>query len=164
MSELMTDDRERRRELQRRSTGANYIETLALHNLVQFAVGKAATKQQIDWAWQDLANVVAELAGPSPDPVELLLARTAAADWMAVRAYESRLAATETSREMTHQLRGHIQQAISKTHRRLLASVKMLAVVRRLALPPAPIQVVAGVANIGPRQLDGKPGREAPPC
>jgi hypothetical protein len=128
------------------------------HNLVRFATGRGATSQQIDWAWQDLACVVAELVGPDPTPVELMLARTAAADWLALRAYQARYGATEAAKDMTHEMRIHFQKIMDRAHRRLMGSVKMLTTVRRLAIPAAPIRIVANVANVA-QQINGEQGR-----
>jgi hypothetical protein len=156
--EIKPADRARRRELQRRSTGGNYIETFTLQNMISFALGKDATRRQFDLAWQDLGALVAELSGPAPTGVEALLARSAASDWLATRSYQARLAATENAREVSGSLRDQIQKTLDKTTRRMLASIKMLSVVRRLALPPPPVQI-AVIGDALPRRLEGKPGR-----
>jgi hypothetical protein len=164
--EIKPADRERRRELQRRSTGGNYIETLTFNSMISFALGKAATTQQIDWAWEDLGRVVAEIAGPAPTGIEVLLAKAAAADWLALRSYQARLAATENSREVSGSLRDQIQRTLDRTTRRMLATIRTLGVVRKLALPAPPVQI-AVIGDVGPRRLEGKPGRprrEVPSC
>jgi hypothetical protein len=73
-----------------------------------------------------------ELAGPRPTPIEALLAERVMACWLAVQHAEQLYARQDVPdwcREDQHQRR------IEYANRRLLNSLKSLALVRRLAVP-----------------------------
>ena len=91
-----------------------------------------------------MANLRAELEGPSPNPIERLLAERAVYCWLVVWQYESNLnAATDLTIKMSE----FHQRRIDAAHRRFLSAVRTLAQVRKLAIPS--IQV-----NIGQNQVN----------
>ena len=89
-----------------------------------------------------LCNFAAELAGPSPSPVERVLAETAATSWFAFRMHEAQYAGGATSEEgMSLAQSEHAQRRMDRAHRRFLSTLKTLAAVRRLAVPALQINV-----------------------
>ncbi len=86
----------------------------------------------------------AELEGPSPNPIERLLAERAVFCWLVVWQYESVLVHAS---EMTNKQSEFHQRRIDAAHRRFLSAVRTLAQVRKLGIPS--IQV-----NIGQNQVN----------
>jgi hypothetical protein len=92
--------------------------------------GDEVTKQRLR---AELNDVASGLAGPSPTPLVLLLAQTAAISWFVLRLYEAISASASISEEgvlMTES--EHLQRMIDRAHKRHLSSLKSLATVRRL--------------------------------
>jgi hypothetical protein len=110
----------------------------AVGRLIDWAAGKdgnAKTKASLK---EELRDVAAELTGPSPSPVERVLAETAATSWFAFRMSEAHYASGATSEGgMTIAQSEHAQRRTDRAHRRLMSTLKTLATVRRLALPGA---------------------------
>jgi hypothetical protein len=90
-----------------------------------------------------LAKLREELAGPNPTPIERLLAERAAFCWLAVYDYERQYA---NSGSITIKQADYHQRRIDAAHRRYLSSLKMLATVRKLALPT--IQLNLGLNQV----------------
>jgi len=98
---------------------------------------------------RELEELAAELAGPDPTPVEGLLAETAALAWFSLRMHEAHFFGASTSEEgMTIQLSDHHQRRIDRAHRRLMATLRTLATVRRLGVPAIQVNVAPSQVNI----------------
>jgi hypothetical protein len=96
---------------------------------------------------RDLAALESELAGPSPSPLERILVQ---------RIVLCRLQVSQADLEAASQDQGlnphgpHAQRRQDAAHKRLLAAVKQLAVVRKLlapSLPPITLALPPGPAN-----------------
>jgi hypothetical protein len=148
------------REMVDRATGGRFIESWA----ALLAIRRTTKNSRLsrDLVWQDLAVTAEELAGPDPTPTERLLARAAAADWLAWQMYRADYEfACRPNAELSAVVSEHHQKRIDRTHRRMLRSIKMLETVRRLVSPAPTIRVRAAVANIA--QVTGPvapPGRQ----
>ena len=95
----------------------------------------------------------AEVAGPDPTPVERLLAERVAAGWLQVHYYEALLTQKEPDLSLAQGEYHH--RRLDRAHRRYLASLRTLALVRKLAVPVLQVNIarrqvnVAGVAPAG---------------
>lgn len=105
----------------------------AVGRLVAWAAGKDGSKETKAKLREELGDVAAELAGPDPSPVERMLADTAAIAWFDHRYAEANYAAAGIEGGMTIAQSENNQRRIDRTHRRLMATLKTLAAVRRLA-------------------------------
>jgi hypothetical protein len=115
--------------------------------LIDLTAAKDAKKTKATLR-RELEGLAAELAGPNPTSMELLLAETAALAWFSLRMHEAHFLRASTSEEgLTIQLSDHHQRRIDRAHRRLMATLRTLATVRRLGVPA--IQV-----NVAPRQVN----------
>jgi hypothetical protein len=120
----------------------------AVSQLVAVAAGQKSDEKTKKKLHDELESVATSLAGPSPSPVEAMLADAAATSWFAFRMHEAHYAASRTSGEgMTIAQSEHSQRRIDRAHRRLLNSLKILATVRRLALPSLQINVARQQVN-----------------
>ena len=90
-----------------------------------------------------------ELAGTNPTPVERLLVERVVACWLQVAYADARIAGVERG---SIELGDYLQRQQDRAHRRYLAALKMLAVVRRLALPIRVDLKVAGRVETQPSQ------------
>lgn len=103
---------------------------LALH--AQYALVKLAAGPNLLLAESLVRKLVAlkvEVAGPNPSPLERLLAEQIAACWVQTAYFDALLAqAKGVEPTKAEQLRRHQQGA----HRRYLAAIKQLAIVRKL--------------------------------
>jgi hypothetical protein len=140
--------------------GERAMDHWAVGRLIDWAAGKdgdAQTKARLKVELRDLA---AELAGPSPSPVESVLADTAATAWFAFRMSEAQYAGGATSEGgMTLAQSEHAQRRTDRAHRRLMSTLKTLAAVRRLATPRV-VRVNVATANgdyqpDDPTRIDG---------
>jgi hypothetical protein len=120
----------------------------AASQLIDWAAGKKGDEKTKTELQDELEAVAANLAGPSPSPVELLLADTAATCWFAFRLHEAHCAGCKANgQEMSLAQSEHSQRRIDRAHRRLLSTLKTLATVRRLALPSLQINVAGQQVN-----------------
>jgi len=87
-----------------------------------------------------------EVAGPDATPLERQLVERVVLCWLVVHEAEMRFA---NAGEMTSKQVEYWQRRIDHCHRRYLAAVKMLATVRKLALP-----VIVGQVNIAQKQVN----------
>jgi hypothetical protein len=87
---------------------------------------------------RELDRVTAEFAGPSPSPVESVLAQTAAITWLSLRFFEAQFVGGATSEGgiSLAESENH-QRLIDRAHRRLLTALRTLTTVRRLVVPAA---------------------------
>lgn len=101
----------------------------------------------------------AELSGPNPNPIERLLVDRVVACWLQLAHADALVAQAE---QVTFTEGDYRQRRQDRAHRRYLSAVKMLAVVRKLALPIRVDLNVAGsietrpaeqTATISPRWL-----------
>lgn len=92
-----------------------------------------------------LAGMRAELAGPSPTPLERLLVERVVGCWLQVQDADGRSAQAERDGWMA--VREYAQKRQDRAHKRFLSGIRMLALVRKLALPA--IQL-----NIGKEQVN----------
>jgi hypothetical protein len=83
----------------------------------------------------------AELAGPDASPLERQLVDRAVLCWLVVHGTEYQFA---HAGEMSQKQAEYWEKRINACQRRYMAAVKMLATVRRLAIP-----VIVGQVNIG---------------
>jgi hypothetical protein len=102
------------------------------------------------------AELRAEVAGPSPSPLEQLLAERVVVCWLQVSFYDSFIAQT---REYTPAKMRMLQQQHDAAHRRYLAAMKTLATVRKLVTPSrSPIEIASKLGG----ERSGLRLREAP--
>ena len=137
-----------------------YIETFSgnLARYVEESFVKALSDK--DLAIQEailvkLKAIRAELLGPDPTPIERLLVERVAACWLQVQDAEIRYSMNQ--KDMTFRQAEFHQKRMDATHRRYLAAIKALALIRKLALPTLQINVVRQQFNmVG--QTDTKSG------
>ena len=87
-----------------------------------------------------LAELKAELGGESPSPLEKLLAERISARWLQTAYFDGLLAQAAGAGEARLKV---LRQQQDAAHRRHLASIKQLAVVRRLLRPaPSPLELL----------------------
>lgn len=91
-----------------------------------------------------LAQLRSELAGANPHPLERLLVDRVVLCWL--HAYQAELQ-YGLAENVPDDLADCLQQQLDRTQRRLLAAIKCLATVRRLALPIKLDVAVAGVVE-----------------
>jgi hypothetical protein len=97
----------------------------------------------------DLDRVAAELAGPDPTPAERMLAETAALSWFALRLLEVHYVNGATSEQgFTFAQSEHSQRRVQRAHRRLMATLKTLATVRRRVVPALQINLARQQVNV----------------
>jgi hypothetical protein len=114
----------------------------AVGKLIDWAAGKEGNKDTKASLKEELCDLAAELAGPSPSPVERVLAETAATAWFAYRLHEATYASGVRSEGgMTIAQSEHAQKRMDRAHRRLMSTLKTLAAVRRLAVPALQINL-----------------------
>jgi hypothetical protein len=123
-----------------------FLDNMAAQSTI--AIGNLANEATKKQAWKEFDEITASLAGPNPNPTELILARVAALDWLVLRLWESQYAQNLASNEgMSFARSEHHQRRIDRTHRRLMRTIKTLATVRRLALPALQINVAHQQVN-----------------
>jgi hypothetical protein len=93
---------------------------------------------------RELARHRKELAGPSPSPMEKLLAERAAICWWMVNRYEWMYANAEGL--SIKQAQFH-QSRIDHAHGRFLSAIRTLATVRKLALPALQVNIATNQVN-----------------
>lgn len=125
------------------------LATSAREGLVSLACGEDALQR--DAIRAQLDGMRRELCGPSPSPLEQLLVERILICWLQAN-YEDALAAQTRSRAKTWEQVHHAQQCGERAQRRFLSAVKMLATVRRLAVPSVQVnmahqQVVASIST-----------------
>jgi hypothetical protein len=88
------------------------------------------------------------LVGPNPSGVEEALAQTAAINWYTMRLFEALFFKANNSREQTVRQAESQQKMIDHAHRRLLSTLRTLAMVRRLDIAQVQINI-AGQQVVG---------------
>jgi hypothetical protein len=116
---------------------------------IDWAAGKKGDALTKDTLREEIDAVALELAGPEPTPIERTLAETAALSWFALRLHESHFAGGATSDDgLTINQSEHHQRRVDRAHRRFLATLKTLAMVRRLAIPTLQINLARQQINV----------------
>jgi hypothetical protein len=134
-------------DLVRIRAGERAMDRWAQAQLVEWAAGKGA--KSAETLHREIDEIAGELAGENPSPTESLLARVAALDWFALKLYEARYFGASSSEEgMTPAQSEHALRRIDRTHRRLMAGLKTLANVRRLALPALQVNLAHQQVNV----------------
>jgi hypothetical protein len=106
-----------------------------------------------------LANLKAEVEGPSPSPFERLLAERIVACWLQVQ-YADMAYLGLKGRCTSLAVFTAAEKRQGQAQRRLLGAVKQLAVVRKLLVrPPAPIEVATRLVPEGPSSRVGRGSR-----
>jgi hypothetical protein len=95
-----------------------------------------------------LAELKAELGGESPSPLERLLVERVTATWLQTNYHDGLVAQAAGAGEARLRALQRLQDA---AHRRHLAAIKQLAVVRRLLRPaPSPLELLRAVGETSP--------------
>jgi hypothetical protein len=105
-----------------------------------------------------LAKMRADVAGPSPSPLERLLAERIALCWLVLHDAEVRFA---QSTELTWKQVEFWQRRIDASHRRYLSAIKTLATVRKLALPAVQVNIGRKQVNVLNATTGGTEGSSA---
>jgi len=87
----------------------------------------------------------AELAGPTPAPLERLLVERIVACWLHLYHLETVYAGKDG---MALELAQHYQRCIDRAHKRYLSAIKALAMVRKLALPVLQVNIARKQVNV----------------
>jgi hypothetical protein len=142
--------------------GGRVMDNWVEGRLIDWVAG-TSDKEIKDGLRRELAEVAAELAGPSPSPVEATLARTAALCWFALRMAEAQYAAYMKSGDVRLDVAEFRQRRIDQAHRRYLSTLKTLATVRRLAVPVLQVNLARQQVNVaGTVPLPDGPTGESP--
>lgn len=112
------------------------LQALGITKTVRQSIAKGAMSEDMLYSQYSLlreSELLAEsIAGPSPTPLEELLATQVSIDWLALRCAE---ALAESAGKQSLELRNRYQPRLESAHRRFMKSVKTLAQVRRLQIP-----------------------------
>ena len=92
-----------------------------------------------------LESLRAELGGPAPSPLERLLVERIVACWLHLHHLEANYASKNS---MPLELATYYQRSLSAAHKRYLAAIKALAVVRKLALPVLQVNIARKQVNV----------------
>jgi hypothetical protein len=106
-----------------------------------------------------LDTLRAELAGPTPTPLERLLVERIAACWLHLYHLETVYAGKDS---MSLELAQHYQKCIDRGHKRYLSAIKTLAVVRKLAVPVLQVNIARRQVNVAGVCPTGDGERENP--
>ncbi len=106
-----------------------------------------------------LAMMRAELAGPSPTPLEMLLVDRIVTCWLQVQSAD--IAAAQTT-NCPLELADFQQRRQARAHRRYLSAIKMLATVRKLALPALQLNIGQNQVNVA-GEIECLDGRSSEP-
>jgi hypothetical protein len=109
--------------------------------LIEWVVGSKDSKELEKLLKADLRQVERDLAGPTPTPVEEVLARTGAINWFMLRLLEAQYVTATTDNRLSFASSEHYQRRINSAHRRLMATLRTLSTVRRLIVPAVQINV-----------------------
>jgi hypothetical protein len=121
--------------------------------LIEHVAGEKAEKGTREALESDIDTKIREFAGPAPCPIELTLAETATLSWFALRHYEAAyVSGSQSDNGLTIKQADFHLRRIDRAHRRLLSTLKTLAMVRRVALPALQINVASQQVNqLNPR-------------
>ena len=118
------------------------MDTWAVTRLIDWAAGKDGSETTKAKLRGELREFAAELGGPSPSPIERVLAETAATAWFAYRLHEATYAAGVTGEAgMSLAQSEHAQRRMNRAHQRLLSTLRTLAHVRQIAVPSGQVNL-----------------------
>lgn len=117
-----------------RQAERSLIETAAGDNLV---FREALTRK--------LEVMRADLAGPNPTPVEVLLVERIVACWLQVQDADVRCAQAKNASLAWSEF---LQRRMGHAHRRYLSAIKALATVRKMALPVLQVNIAKKQVNV----------------
>jgi hypothetical protein len=127
----------------------------AEHSLIRAAVGdNLAAREALT---RKLELLRAELAGPSPTPLERLLVERVAACWLQLH-HADILLAQQGHTFTLRQLEYH-QRTRDRAHKRYLSAIKTLALVRKLALPVLQVNIARRQVNVAGTLPNTDPAR-----
>lgn len=89
--------------------------------------------------------MLAELAGPSPTPLERLLVERIVASWLQTYHYDILCA---QAGNITIDQGDYMQRRQDRAHKRYLSAIKSLAVVRRLLRPSVQVNIAQQQVNV----------------
>lgn len=135
-------------EIVKAGIGEMAMDHWATQRLIEWASGKTGNEKTKEALRRDMDTFAAELAGPAPSPVERVLAETAAVSWFALRLAEAQWAGAATEGGLALVQSEHCQRRVDRAHRRLLATLKTLATVRRLGVPAIQLNVARHQLNV----------------
>ena len=98
---------------------------------------------------QKLEVLRKELAGPTPTPIERLLADRAIACWMQVQDADLRYARSQGAVFGTNDHGEYHQTRMDRANTRYLSALKTLAQVRKLAVPVLQVNIAKKQVNVG---------------
>jgi hypothetical protein len=93
----------------------------------------------------------AELAGPTPAPLERLLADRIVTCWLHLHQLEINYAVKDS---MSVEMANYYQRSLSSAQKRYLAAIKTLAAVRKLAVPALQVNIAKRQVNIAGGNAD----------
>ncbi len=93
---------------------------------------------------RQLAEMRAELAGPSPSPLERMLVDRVVASWLQVQVAEM----LYNRRGISFEQATHEQKTLDRAHKRHLSAIKTLATVRRLQVPAMQVNIAEKQVNV----------------
>jgi hypothetical protein len=93
----------------------------------------------------------AELAGPTPTPIERLLADRIVTCWLHLHHLEVNYAVKDS---MSVEMATYYQRSLSSAQKRYLAAIKTLAMVRKLAVPALQVNIAKRQVNIAGGNAD----------
>jgi hypothetical protein len=96
----------------------------------------------------------AELAGPNPTPVERLLVERVVGCWLQVQDADVRYA---QAKELTIPWGEYYQRRMDRAHKRYLSAIRMLALVRKLAVPVLQVNIAKKQVNVAGAVPEGPP-------
>jgi hypothetical protein len=129
-----------------RRVGDRTMDWKATELLIESMAGRDAPPERRQEYRREIDDYAAELAGPSPTPIERALAEVAATSWFALRTAEMLCGAADSARFTGAQAEPY-HRRLDRAHRRYLNTIKLLAVVRRLAVPAVQINLARQQVN-----------------
>lgn len=113
-------------------------------SLIRGVTGKNLSFQEALIRKLDLLR--AELAGPTPTPLERLLAERVAACWLQLHLADSLLAQHDDKLSLAQG--EYHQRSRDRAHKRYLTSIKALAMIRKLAVPVLQVNIAKKQVNV----------------
>src|SRR5690242_5651319 len=101
--------------------GDRWMDWKTVEALIESAAGQDVTKERRQEYRRELADYAAELAGPSPTPIERALAETAATCWFDLRVQEMTCAVTHTSMALAQV--EYFRRGLDRAYRRFLSVI-----------------------------------------
>jgi hypothetical protein len=108
----------------------------AEHSLLELVWGKnLLAKESLE---RKIQALVADFAGPNPSALERILAERATLAWAAVSFAEINMSCMEKQAKVPLQQRNHATRFLDRANQRFLASLKTIAIVRKLLKSATP--------------------------